>query len=287
MTVSQSPTSLVIALNCSGGAVKQWSQLTEMLGADYTLKCPEHYGSSWHTWHGRGAFSIADEAERGIALIDAAPSTRIHLVAHSYGGAVALQIALSRPDCVASLSLYEPSAFHLLQELHGEAAEALAEVKRVARGVCQGTLTGDADKAMMQFVDYWNAPGTWAAMRAPAQEALRCWSAKCPLEFHALLSDTTPISAYRRLDIPTLVLRGERTRAPSRLICEGLSEILPRAELVVVPDAGHMGPVTHAIAVFERIAAHIADVEGRGVTALLRRPASGGAASTHTWARRG
>lgn len=274
MTFNQSQFPLIIALNCSGGAGKQWLPLAELLGDTYILKCPDHYGCSWHTWHGRRAFCLADEAERSIALIDASPHSRIHLVGHSYGGAVALRIALSRPDRVASLSLYEPSAFRLLQDMGEAAANARAEITAVARSVCEGTLTGDADRAMREFVDYWNVPGTWAAMRASAQDGLRRWSAKCPLEFHALFSDPTALSAFAQLEIPTLLLRGSRTTAPSRLVCEGLADTLPRADLSVVLEAGHMGPVTHARAVLERMAAHISNADGRNLTVLVPRPAT-------------
>jgi pimeloyl-ACP methyl ester carboxylesterase len=45
----------------------------------------------------------------------------VHLVGHSYGG-VALHAVLARKDRAASLTLYEPSAFHLLKQLDAGAA---------------------------------------------------------------------------------------------------------------------------------------------------------------------
>jgi pimeloyl-ACP methyl ester carboxylesterase len=86
-----------------------------LLGADYDLVAPEHYGCDRvGPWTGEHAFTLADEAARTIALIDGA-DRKVHLVGHSYGGGVALHAALIRPDSVASLVLYEPSAFHFLQ----------------------------------------------------------------------------------------------------------------------------------------------------------------------------
>src|SRR5262245_12500855 len=104
----------VIALHCSGAGAAQWRGLRDALGADYELNAPEHYGcESAGPWTGAHAFSLADEAARTIALIDESEH-RVHLVGHSYGGGVALHVALARPEKLASLTLYEPSAFHLL-----------------------------------------------------------------------------------------------------------------------------------------------------------------------------
>jgi pimeloyl-ACP methyl ester carboxylesterase len=41
---------------------------------------------------------------------------------------------------------------------------------------------------------------------------------------------------------------------------------MPAAKLIVVPDAGHMGPLTHAPAVNEAIARHIAACDARPVS---------------------
>src|SRR5580658_4520914 len=108
---------LVIALHCSGSGAAQWRRLGETLGERCELIAPEHYGceSTGH-WTGGPAFTLADEAERTIALIDAT-DRKVHLVGHSYGGGVALHVALARTDRIASLTLYEPSAFYLLKQV--------------------------------------------------------------------------------------------------------------------------------------------------------------------------
>src|SRR6516162_7824695 len=99
--------SIVIALACSGGSGKQWRQLGTALGPACRLATPEHYGSpSTGPWTGGQRFTLADEAARTIALIDRS-ADRVHLVGHSYGGGVALHVALARPERIASLALYE------------------------------------------------------------------------------------------------------------------------------------------------------------------------------------
>jgi pimeloyl-ACP methyl ester carboxylesterase len=55
-------------------------------------------------WRGDGPFRLTDEARAIVDIIDATEGP-IHLVGHSYGGCVALRIAIERPHRVASLSL--------------------------------------------------------------------------------------------------------------------------------------------------------------------------------------
>jgi len=63
---------LVIALHCSGAGAAQWRRLGEAVGADCELIAPEHYGcDSTGPWIGDRDFTLADEAARTIALIDA------------------------------------------------------------------------------------------------------------------------------------------------------------------------------------------------------------------------
>jgi pimeloyl-ACP methyl ester carboxylesterase len=245
-------------LHCSGADAGQWRSLAGALGSGYEVLTPEHYGCETSgPWSGEHAFTLADEAARAIELVDQS-TEKVHLVGHSYGGGVALHVALARPHRIASMALYEPSAFHLLRQIE-PGAEAYAEIAGVEWRVCQGVLTGDHRGAVAAFVDYWSRPGTWEAIRPAAQTALIRWAPKGPLEFRALINEPTPASAYRGLDFPVLILRGEHAPMPTRVIAQGLSELLPASRLLVIDGAGHMGPLTHANEVSALVARHIAE----------------------------
>jgi hypothetical protein len=89
---------------------------------------------------------------------------------------------------------------------------------------------------------------------------------------------------YRRLGFPVLLLRGEHAPTPTRLIAETLSALLPRNRLIVVPGAGHMGPVTHAPEVCGLMVQHIEYCEATVATRDAREPRlqhSAGLASMH------
>lgn len=256
----------VIALHCSGAGAAQWRQLGAVLDSRYGLITPEHYGcDSVGPWSGEHAFTLADEAARTIGIIDRS-DCKVHLVGHSYGGGVALRAALERPNRIASLTLYEPSAFHLLKAMGARGAVALAEIQAVAARIADGVVTGDYRGGVSSFVDYWGGPGAWAALRPSVQAALIRWTPKAPLDFRALIDEAEPASAYADLRFPALIMRGENAPGPTRLIADALPTLMPSARLVVIPGAGHMGPLTHAPDVNAVIERHITESQ-----AMLRQ----------------
>jgi pimeloyl-ACP methyl ester carboxylesterase len=253
----------VIALHCSGASAGQWRELSAILGTDYELSAPEHYGSNaTGPWTGEHAFTLADEAERTIGLIDG-DHRKVHVIGHSYGGGVALHVALHRPHAIASLTLYEPSAFHLLKEVGAAGIDALAEIETIARETGARVTAGDYRGAAARFVDYWGGKGAWDALLPHQQFALVRWAPKAPLDFAALIEESSRPDEYTGLHVPVLIIRGEYALRPSRVIAETLTALLPNARLVVIAEAGHMGPFTHRPEVNALIASHVVAVHSR------------------------
>jgi len=251
----------VVALHCSGATAGEWRQLRERLGAGGRLYAPEHYGcESVGPWTGLGRFSLADEAARTIDLIDAL-SEPVHLVGHSYGGGLALHIALAvtrkHPQRIASLSLYEPSAFNLLRHFGAEGLAGFREISMLTEHVGADILAGDYRSAAARFVDYWGGTGAWDATPAKVQAGIIRWMPKAPLDFGALIHEPVALPALAGLQVPTLLIRGSDAPLPTSVIAEHLADILPNAGLRVVDGAGHMGPLTHVDAVNGLIVSHI------------------------------
>ncbi len=238
----------VVLLHSSASSGSQWRALAERLSARYRVLAPDFYGYGGSApWPGLGTFSLAQEANIVHALLGDA-GERVHLVGHSYGGAVALHIARRRPGRVRSLTLVEPVAFHLLADR--------SEIAAVADSVSRAVACGDYVCGSARFVDYWS-PGAWDALPAAKRAAMSSRLAKVLLDFHATFSERADAEEWRRIAAPALLIRGERSPAPARRICEVLTHLLPQARLHELPGAGHMAPLTHAEAVNALIAAHL------------------------------
>jgi pimeloyl-ACP methyl ester carboxylesterase len=79
-------------------------------------------------------------------------------------------------------------------------------------------------------------------------------------EFRAVFADTLTCAAVGGITAPTLLIRGNTTTLTARRIIDVVNRALPHARLVEIAGAGHMCPLTHAEAVNEAIAAHLAAV---------------------------
>lgn len=247
----------VVLLHSSASSGAQWRSFAERQGARYRVVAPDlyGYGSAPH-WGGSGPFRLEHEAEAVLAVMERLEGP-VHLVGHSYGGAVALHVASRHARLLRSLTLIEPVAFHLLEDRSGIAG--------VAGRIAQALASGDYEGGMAQFVDYWT-PNAWNAMTAARRSAMAGRIGKVALDFHAAFNEPARAADLRELSLPTLVLRGSDSPLPAQRIAELLARVLPAARLETLEGAGHMSPLTHADAVNRLIAAHIEAVQLREIS---------------------
>ena len=240
---------------------RQWTRLTDRLASSHRVVVPDLLGYGANPrWPGDRGFTLAHEvaAVRALAQELGEPA---HWVGHSYGGLIALLLALEAPTLVRSLSLYEPVAFGVLHAL-GDAL-GLADLAKVeASPVFADVTQGGSEAWMREFIDYWSGSGAWEALAPTARAGFLVSAQKTFLEVKALMAHRVTPEGWRGLEIPTLVLSGSRSPPSARRVAMRLPELLPQARWVELPGAGHLGPLTQANEVNALIAEHIASVEG-------------------------
>jgi pimeloyl-ACP methyl ester carboxylesterase len=178
----------------------------------------------------------------------------VHLVGHSYGGFLALKLAVARAAAVRSLALFEPVAFGVLGEHDADARRVL---DAISSHYDLAAPDGVDEAWIAQFVDWWNGAGAYASLASEAREAFRKAGWKIFQEVASLGADTTPADAYRPLTIPTLLLGGSRSPLPAGRVLSRLEEAMPNARRHVFEGLGHMAPVSSADVVNRAIAAHL------------------------------
>lgn len=244
----------VVLVHCSSASATEWTALCDELGDQFRSIMPDQW-SCGHSdpWPGLGPFTLADEAAPVVGLIDRLGSP-VHLVGHSYGGGVALRIALERPAMIRGLTLVEPSIFHVLNGIGPKEQALYHEISGVAEAVKLAVNTGDLWGGMGRFVDYWNGEGAWDAMPAEARLKLSQRLGKVVLDFKALFEEPASIDDYAAIPAPTLLVCGNRSPGPSRRIVELLAGAMTDAVVAPIEGAGHMSPLTHPGAVNRAIA---------------------------------
>ena len=247
----------VIALHCSLGSGRQWARLTEELGSSHQVLAPDISGYGG----GPGCADLPTTLAEEVAYLGAAFENiegPIHLVGHSYGGAIAFKIATAPPFAgrVRSLTLIEPVLPTLLKE--NPADRRLHDLfTEFARNVSADLWNGMYLEAVDRFTSYWNGSGH--AERPSAEAWLRMIKRieKVAYDFTAALSEENVTSAAAAIKVPTLLLSGGLSPYLTQRIVGRLSSLVAGADAHHFPAAGHMLPLTHARLVNPLIAAHI------------------------------
>lgn len=247
----------IVLVHGSCGAGGQWTGVARSLHGQARVTLPDLYGyGATAGWPGRRALTLADEADLLHAMI-ARQGGPIHLVGHSYGGAVALRYALGRPENVATLTLIEPVAFNLLRFGSRGDKSSLEEIKCLAGGIWQSVARGEDWPAMARFVDYWNGAGTWTLLDDDQRQALAVKTRKVSQDFWAVLNDDVSLSDVASLAMPTAIVSGALSPLPAQRIARLFEAAARGATVKVVHDGGHMLPLTHAERIAGMIAAHV------------------------------
>lgn len=249
----------LLLLHGSASSSAQWRSLAGVLAGRFRVHAPDLGGYGDVPVPSARPFTLAVEAAP-IAQWLQERGEPVHVVAHSYGAAVALHLALAMPGRIASLLVYEPAAFHLLSGGTAEDQLGWVEISSVAAAVADAAARGSLDAGAARFVDYWNGVGAWALLPPAARALVLQAVPKVAIEFHAALNEPTRVGDLAGLHMPRTIVHGDRTPLAARRVVERLAAAWPDARLAVLAAAGHMGPVTHRDAFRALVEEHLARV---------------------------
>jgi pimeloyl-ACP methyl ester carboxylesterase len=240
----------VLLLHGSASSSVMWTPVIHALKARFRLIAPDLIGyGRTDSWPEGYVFSLDDELRLIEPLIEHLPGG-VHVVAHSYGGVVALALARAGRVGIRSLTLIEPVVFRILQGDAQADAQAWVEAERFGSDFVERMASGDVVTAMRHFVDYWSSAGTWESMDEGSRTLMLRAAPKIVHEFRAVLADQA-VEALRTASFPVRLIAGDLSPLPVRRIAALLAEHLPNASLQVFAGANHLLPSTHHRALSE------------------------------------
>jgi 3-oxoadipate enol-lactonase len=156
------------------------------------------------------------------------------VVGSSFGGRVALELAGARPELVRRLVLVAPGLVSTAWSAETEALFAEEEELLDA---------GDLAGAAAQQARMWLAPGAPGDVHdLTAAMTLRSYEQQLPVDgqVRALWPEPSAETRLGELDVPTLLVVGDRDRPELVELAERLARELPRARLETIAGAGHL-----------------------------------------------
>ncbi|QOL24495.1 alpha/beta hydrolase [Thalassotalea sp. LPB0316] len=229
---------VIVLLHSSLSSSKQWWALTSHTKSAYRVINVDllSYGQADKVQDEKN-YSFEVEKQRITQVLRHYNIDRFHLVGHSFGGALALKLAVEQPRSVLSLSLFEPVAFHLLPKDSADYDEAVTFSTNV--------LNSEPYQAAEVFTNYWNTPGFFVGLPQKMQDLMAADMPKVNLDFQALMAERYSVEDVNVIQAPVLLMKGSLSTHLAHQIIKLLLQSLPHATLKTF-KAGHMAPVSHA-----------------------------------------
>ena len=170
-----------------------------------------------------------------IETLDLAPA---HLVTSSFGGCVALALAVARPELVRSLVLAEPPLMPWLEHIPGGASLAQAFYADAWLPAQRAFREGDSERGVRLFLDGVIGRGPSTSLRTSVFDRLSASGQRMILDNAAEMAAETlspeifpalTCTDVTALDRPVLLLNGELSPRLFHLINAELAHCLPRA----------------------------------------------------------
>jgi pimeloyl-ACP methyl ester carboxylesterase len=183
------------------------------------------------------------EARAVESVADHLAGTAIHLAGHSYGGTVALAVALANRVEVLSLTLFEPMPVAIL-EYSGDRAvfDEIAGVVSAYRRACEA---GDR-WAARSMIDLWGGAGAFEAMTPAVREVVGAGTGGNLRHWGGTFAFRPRLEDLRGLQVPTAIVYGSSSHRIPKLLAQRLAEVLPNSRAIALDGASHFMIQTHA-----------------------------------------
>jgi len=247
---------VILLIHGSPATSKAWQGVAERLSQRFRVVVPNlpGYGETPRgTSQRRGDIAHAAELIEAVLAEFGQP---LVLAGHSYGGVLALRMALRNVVRPRALALFEPVALGVLEAV-GD-AQAFLRASAFFNDYTSRVGAGDGE-AIRTMVEYWFGAGAFDRLPGPARTFLIRHAHENARDVRATLQEQYSRESLQRLVMPVLVVCGSLSPGMMQSICAHIASQSARGSLVTLDGATHAMTTTHA----EAVAGLIGDLADR------------------------
>lgn len=239
----------ILLLHGSGPGVSAWANWRLTLPAladDFRVIAPDLVGFGFTERPDPPSYDLRTWTDHAVAVLDALDIDRCHVIGNSFGGAVAMSLAIHHPDRVNGLVLMGAVGVPFditpgLEAVWGYEPSVDAMARLLEIFAYDSSLVGP-DLARMRYE---------ASIRPGVQEA---FTAMFPAPRQAALDAIThSVDAVAGITAPTLIVHGREDRVIPLATSLRLLELIDDSELHVFGRCGHWTQIEHADAFAELV----------------------------------
>ncbi len=195
----------------------------------------------------------------------ASDGSKIHLIGHSSAGSAALKLALQYPEMFKSITVYEPTVFHIADTGNRIGNKLRQEFEFMKDALLQSRSGGTFDAGIEQFWKFWDSTEFWQQFSSEEKKEFSSKIEFVVSEIESCFSDNWWLEDLQSLDVPVQVIMGMQSPLVFQNLAVQIVSALLAGRLTTLPMYGHFAPITHPEVINPLIIDHICDAEHRQV----------------------
>jgi len=220
---------VVVLIHGLGGRAEDWRNLAPYLGqAGFRVYMPDLPGYGRSEKPSDFSYSVPDEAEAVVGILDALGLKQIDLGGWSMGGGIVQHLAIRHPERVRRLILFDSVGIYEKPDWDTRlfTPTTPAELDQLEALLMPNPqpIPGFVARDILRI----SKRNAWAVHRAMA----------------AMLTGKDATDALLpRLKMPVLIVWGTEDRLLPLSLGEKMHQLVPQSELEIIPGCGHLAPV--------------------------------------------